>query len=253
MFLRSVAIASALMLSLAGCSGDDSSTTEDSASTTNSTQTTQTTQTTNAGTDTDTDTDTSTAGTDSDAMTTTEATDSTTTTTTTDGTETDATTAETDSTTTTTTTTDGTATDTTTDGTTGDVEPDCMGEPYCTPGPMGDQCLTEEFGEIPAALMGFDGLVCSPGPCGCPMDDAACQKKVDDGDIEIAECPKVDGVSAVAQCALTVSNGMGPGSYSSLHCLLICQLANGNDDCPTGATCEDAMQMGLGICLFPEG
>lgn len=249
MFLRSVAIASALMFSLAGCSGDDSSTTDDSASTTNSTQTTQTTNTSTDTSTAGTDTDTSTAGTDSDAMTTTDST-----TTTTDGTATDATTAETS---TTTTTTDATDTDPTggtdTDPTTGGVEPDCMGDPYCTPGAMGDQCLTEEFGEIPAALMGFDGLVCSPGPCGCPMDDATCNKKVEDGDIEIIECPKVEGVSASPQCALTVANGMGPGSYSSLHCLLICQLANGDDDCPVGATCEDAMQMGLGICLFPEG
>lgn len=249
MFLRSVAIASALMFSLAGCAGDDSSTTDDSASTTNSTQTTQTTNTSTDTSTAGTDTDTSTAGTDSDAMTTTDST-----TTTTDGTATDATTAETS---TTTTTTDATDTDPTggtdTDPTTGGVEPDCMGDPYCTPGAMGDQCLTEEFGEIPAALMGFDGLVCSPGPCGCPMDDATCNKKVEDGDIEIKECPKVDGVAASPQCALTVANGMGPGSYSSLHCLLICQLANGDDDCPVGASCEDAMQMGLGICLFPEG
>jgi len=127
-----------------------------------------------------------------------------------------------------------------------------MDDPYCFPGEMGDLCLEEEHGEIPTTLMGFEGTVCSPGPCACPMDDETCQGKVDDKEIELIECPEVEGVDAVPQCALTVGIGQGPGSYSVLHCLLICSLDNGNDDCPIGATCEDAMQNNLGICLFPE-
>lgn len=238
------------MLSIVGCSSDDSST-EGSGPTSNAqtSETTETTETTQTSTDTSTSTGT---GTDSDGMTTTAGmtdgtTEGMTTSPTTGETTTSTTTEGMTTTSTTTTTTDSSTTDATDTG----VDPDCMGDPYCTPGEMGDQCLADEFGEIAASLMGFDGVVCSPGPCACPEDDMGCQKKVDAMEIELNKCPTVDGVSASAQCALTVSVGMGPGSYKVLHCLLICQLDNGDDDCPVGATCEDAMQNNLGICLFP--
>ena len=74
---------------------------------------------------------------------------------------------------------------------------------------------------------------------------------VDEGLLELSECPALDGVAATPACVLDNQVGQGEDAYSVLHCLLLCTTSNGDDDCPPSLACVDLMQMGLGVCGHP--